>query len=198
MRSPKLLLGSLLVTAFLGACGKEPSVTIESLLPAENAVSGWTLDSTFPIQPVITTASQLGLSYPTAGGTGGINGSAEPFIDHSFTSFVARYYVNNDYLLKVWLVQLPSAATAKSLYEDVLVPGRYQGSIQASQPWGAANVGIGDAGRIAYTGVISRLNARKGIFYWELELSAKGSADIPDSTKQMVIEFSNAIAAKVK
>jgi hypothetical protein len=193
MRTLASSVAFLLLAACLSGCGKETSSeTIRTLLPAENALPGWVFDTTYPIQPVIKTNSELGVGYPDPGKTGGINGSATPFVQHNFSEFLQGYYSNGNFKVKIWLFQMPDVATSVSLFNDIIVDD----SVHKSYNWGAANVG--DAGRVAFTGTTAVLNARKSLFYFEIELKPDGGSDIPETTKQIVIDFGNAIASKVK
>lgn len=192
MRTLAPSISFLVLAACLAGCGKETSDTITTLLPAENALPGWVFDPTYPTQPVIKTNPDLMVGYPDPGKTGGINGSATPFVQHNFSAFIQGFYSNTDYRVKIWLFQMPDVATSVSLFNDIIVTD----SVHKSYDWGAASVG--DAGRVAFTGTTAVLNARKGLFYFEVRLEAKNSADVPETTKQIVIDFGNAIASKVK
>lgn len=193
MRTLASSVGFLLLAAYLSGCGKEATDTIETLLPAENAVPGFVYNPDFQKQPVIKSNAELTDGYPDATKkVGGINGAADPFVEHNFSSFLQGFYSNGTFKVKIWLFQMPDVATSVSLFNDIIVTD----SVHKSYDWGAASVG--DAGRVAFTGTTAVLNARKGLFYFEVRLEAKNSADVPETTKQIVIDFGNAIASKVK
>jgi hypothetical protein len=193
MRTLASLFSFLLLAACLSSCGTEATDTIKTLLPAENAVPGFVYNPDYQMQPVIKSKAELMDGYPDATQkVGGINGSATPFVEHNFSSFLQGFYSDGNFKVKTWLFQMPDVATSEKLFNDIVVTDK----AHAASTWEAANVG--DAGRVAFGGTTAILNARKSLFYFEVILEPESGSDVPESTKQIVIDFGKVIASNVK
>jgi hypothetical protein len=199
MRHQAYLFGSLLIAVASSSCSKESTtVSIDTLVPSENAVSGWTFDPAHPAQPVAKTNPEFLDSPPT--GIYGTDGGGVPFVDHNFVSFVERWYINSNfgnYDVKLWLFQMPDSATAKQLYDDLRSDPRYERNThQTTNNW--ESVSVGEAGRVADTSTAYWLNARKGLYYFEVWLTNKSAENVPVDMKPIVSDFGKAIADKIK
>lgn len=193
MRTLASSVGFLLLAAYLSGCGKEATDTIETLLPAENAVPGFVYNPDFQKQPVIKSNAELTDGYPDATKkVGGINGAADPFVEHNFSSFLQGFYSNGTFKVKIWLFQMPDVATSERLFKDIIVTSK----THAASTWEAASVG--DAGRVTFGGTTAILSARKSLFYFEAILEPESGSDVPETAKQTVIDFGKVIASNIK
>lgn len=193
MRTLASSVAFLLLATSLSGCDKEATDTIKTLLPAENAVPGFVHNPDYEMQPVIKSKADLIIGYPdSTRKIGGINGSADPFIEHNFSSFLQGFYSDGNYKVKIWLLQMPDVATSVSLYNDIIVTDK----THKAATWEAASVA--DAGRVAFGGTTAILNARKSLFYFEVILEPESGSDVPESAKQTVIEFGKVIASNIK
>ena len=95
-----------------------------SLVPAANAIPGWTLDQNSSL-----TASGPAVATDNASATALIDGAADPFYDSSkgyqAKGLAWEVYANGTYStdLKIW--QMASAADAAQLYTDLLIEPLY-------------------------------------------------------------------------
>lgn len=191
MRTLASSVGFLLLAACLSGCGKEAADTIKTLLPAENAVPGFVYHPDYQMQPVIKSKADLIVGYPDPNRkVGGINGSADPYVRHNFSSFLQGFYTNGTYKVELYLAQMPDVATSTSLYNDDVIVD------EKSHHWEAASVG--DAGRVSYDGGSTTLHARKSLFFFRVFLKPESGSDVPETAKQIVIDFGKVIASNVK
>jgi hypothetical protein len=148
----------------LGACssdGGTTTKTFEELFPTENEVAGFTVDSS---------KGGLKVARTVAAVQGLIDGDADPFTTPTvlFAAFGRQYYKVGDKSVELRIWQMKDAATAQSIYTDLLDDPLYTSTTWTDTP-------IGEAGRIDNTGSRWWVNARKGAFYVEVSINAPAS-----------------------
>ncbi len=193
------------MSAGLLACGSNGTSSKDpvSFVPVDNAVSGWTVD---------TSSSSNGSAQPMTATTkaeavGLIDGAAAPFYKDPYTpkEFVWQNYVNtslpaapppNGAGLVLYIWEMPSADQASGLYTALLQESEYSGNWQPTSP------PLGAESRIEDTNTAWWVNFHQGVFYVEVFLSPSyGPA--PDYTpgntdlQAEALRFAQAIASKI-
>ena len=205
-RFSSLILCATLATGLL-ACGSNTTSSKDpvSLLPLDNAVSGWTVDTKSnkngSAQPMVATTKDEAIGL--------IDGAAAPFYRDPFSAkaFVWQNYVNTSMPaapppkgagLVVYIYEMQSADQASKLYTALLQESEYSGNWQqpTSPPMGAES-------RIEDTNTAWWVNFHQDVFYVEVFLSPSygpesggwipGNADL----KAAALDFAKAIASKI-
>jgi hypothetical protein len=172
------------------------------LVPASNAVSGWTVD---------VDRNKNGNDHPMTatdqkGVTGLIDGGAEAYFVNDFAPklFVWQLYKNSSLpaaptgaTVDLRVVQYPSADQAAGLYAAVVVLGDY-----ARREWQPTSPAMGTESRIQDTGGQWWINFHQGVFYIEVVLDpSTGPAPdfLPGNTdlKAEALRFAQAVAGKM-
>jgi hypothetical protein len=180
-----------------GGAGVGGTEAVLNIMPADGAITGWTRDPTEPkvANKVAAVATSL------QGAVDLVDGGADPFWSSIFAPnvFAWQNYMNttvnqpDGYTLKLYVLQMPSAAQASALY-DSLVDGTHS-LYTASNVWADTSPMIGDKGRIANTLTDWWINFRKGVYYCEIRLTYSESSD--SVGKQQTLDFATAVAAKM-
>jgi hypothetical protein len=182
-----------------GGAGGSGPVAIETIVPADNAVPGWARDPSEP--KVANKVAAIANNYTTA--VDYIDGGADPFYTATFapTVFAWQNYINNNvtasaadgfYTLKLYVLQMPSAAQASALYDSVM-DGTH--SLYTSNTWTDMSPAIGDKARITNSATDWWINFRKGIYYCEVRLTYAEVTDL--AGKQQTIDFATSVASKM-
>jgi len=114
-----------------GAGGTAGTDVVSAIIPADNTVSGWTRDPDYPE----TATKVAALATTQTDAVALIDGGADPFYSSTFSAnvFAWQNYFNPNftpddgsagYYLKLYVLQMPSAAQATALY-DSLVDGTH-------------------------------------------------------------------------
>lgn len=151
-----LVAGAMLAVAGCGGSEEEKTPSFVELFPANNAVSGWSENTTVGAAGVESATTDLAVE-------GLIDGAAEPFIARDWVAFGWQQYVNGSYHIDLQMWQMASAAVATDLYTGLLVEGRYDTTF-----W--ETITLGDESRVWDTQ--SQLtgwwfNVRSGAYYLE-------------------------------
>jgi hypothetical protein len=189
------------------ACGSNTTSSKDpvSLVPLDNAVAGWTVDTNTPrvrsAQPMTATTKDAAIGL--------IDGAAAPFYKGSFTpkEFVWQNYVNTSLAaappptgagLVLYIWEMPSADQASGLYTALLQESEYSGNWE--QP---TSPPLGTESRIRDTNTAWWVNFHQDVFYVEVFLSPSygpesggyipGNADL----KAQALGFAQAIASKI-
>ncbi len=191
------------MSAGLLACGSNGTSSKDpvSLMPLDNAVSGWNIDTSLngSVQPMTATtkAEAIGL----------IDGAAAPFYKGSLApkEFVWQNYVNTSLPaapppkgagLVAYIWEMPSADQASGLYTALLQESEYSGNWQPTSP------PLGVESRIEDTNTAWWVNFHKDVFYVEVFLSPSYGPS-PDYTpgntdlQAEALRFAQAIASKI-
>lgn len=182
-----------------GAGGTAGTDVVSAIIPADNAVSGWTRDPDYPE----TATKVAALATTQTDAVALIDGGADPFYSSTFSAnvFAWQNYFNPNftpddgsagYYLKLYVLQMPSAAQATALY-DSLVDGTH--SLYSTNTWTDMSPAIGDMARITNSATDWWINFRKGVYYCEVRLTYAESTDTVG--KQQTIDFATAVAAKM-
>jgi hypothetical protein len=171
--------------------GGDPLATI----PASGEVSGWEVDPALPTANGPLTATTM------KGAVDLVDGGADSWYSEAFAPdmFIWQNYKNgtvnpaDPYTLKLYVLQLPSAAQATTLY-DTMVGGGHS-LYTATNQWEDTSPAIGDMGRITNSGTDWWINFRKGVYYCEVRLTYAEKTDLVG--KQQTIDFATAVAAKM-
>jgi len=163
------LLAALLLAACGGSSNKDaPAPAISTLVPADNAVSGWIRSGALRVLPAATAG--LGASQ------GGVNGDADPFIRRGLVQLAIQRYTRSAELLELRIWQMRDAAAEAALWTDLTTTEpRYSGANWSAQA-------IGEAGRISDTGTYWWLVARKGAYTVEATIQPDDAAARTDVT----------------
>ncbi|HEX7598202.1 MAG TPA: hypothetical protein VF518_08310 [Polyangia bacterium] len=202
-RFSSLILGTTLATGLL-ACGSNATSSKDpvSLVPVDDGVLGWTVDTSINTngQPMTATSEAKAIAL--------IDGAAAPFYRDPFTAkeFVWQNYVNTSLPaapppkgagLVVYIWEMASADLAGKLYTALLQESEYSGNWQ--QP---TSPPMGTESRIEDTNTTWLVNFHQDVFYVEVYLSPSyGPA--PDYTigntdlKAEALRFAQAIASKI-
>lgn len=184
MRSISLSFGYLLLAAGAFGCGSQaPSVTIESLIPTDNEVAGWTRDTG---RDQVGSMSGIARNYTEL--TALIDGGAEHF-QGKFSSAGHYRFKSDRYLIEFLIFQATDVATAKTLYTELVSSTDYRYS------WTPQS--IGDEARLAIPGASDWLNVRKSLYYFEIKLTTASGDNAPEDPAPG-IEFAKAVASKIK
>jgi hypothetical protein len=169
----------------LAACGGSTStaVTIESLVPADGEVTGWTEDPAAGAPGVEVAKNNTEVEAK-------IDGDAQPFIDKAFVAWARQNYIKDGFKLELRVWQMKDDATATSLYDDLVASY----SLYKTQTW--SNLSIGDAGRVADTGTTWWYNSRKKLYHVEVRVTQKSAMDATARTEGQ--SFITAVVAKIK
>jgi hypothetical protein len=200
---------SLIFCATLGtgllACGSNTTSSKDpaSLVPVDNAVSGWNIDTNSnknkSAQPMVANTKDEAIGL--------IDGAAAPFYRDPFSAkkFVWQNYVNTSMPaapapkgagLIVYVYEMPSASQASGLYTALLQESEYSGNWQPTSP------PLGTESRIEDTNTAWWVNFHQDVFYVEVFLSPSygpapdytpGNADL----KAAALGFAKAIASKI-
>jgi hypothetical protein len=172
------------------------------LVPASNAVSGWSVDVSRNKNGNETPMTATDLKSVT----GLIDGGAESYFvdDYAPKLFVWQNYKNSSLsaapdgaMVDLRVVEYPSAEQAAGLYTAVLPLGDY-----ARREWEPTSPTMGTASRIQDTGGQWWINFHQGVFYIEVVLDPStgpapdflpGNADL----KAEAMRFAQAVAGKM-
>ena len=198
------------LSAGLLACGGGGSTTPKNpldLVPLDNEVSGWTVDqahSKAPNARAMTGATEKQVEDL-------IDGGAEDFFQEPNipTLFLWQNYLNSTLaaapdgaMVKLYILELPSADQAKGLYTQILTRPNYQRKTGMPDDWAPTTPTVGEESRIQDTGAQWWVNFHKAVFYVEVLMEpsvgpppdyATGNAD----TKQEAMRFAQAIASRI-
>jgi hypothetical protein len=145
------------------------AVTIDSLMPASNEVSGWAEDPSV-LHPGLNVAHNANEAEAL------VDGDAAPFTRHNFVAFAWDNYVNTTagYKMDFRIWEMADAAASATLFVDL----QTQEAIYSGQIWAEAT--IGDGGRVAAGTDTIWVNVHKGEFYLEA-LLAYGAGTTADA-----------------
>ncbi len=141
-----------------------------------------------------------------------IDGAASPFYINSFSpvQFAWQNYVNSnvtsvkpdDAYLKIYVLQMPSAEQATSLYSAVLPLSEYARKKGTPDDWQPTSPTIGTEARIQDNTSAWWINFHQGVYYVEVLLDPSvGPA--PDytpgnqDTKKEALRFAQAVSARI-
>lgn len=178
-----------------GSTGLGGIDAVRAIMPASNEVKDWVMDTS-------DTAMANGPATATTmkGAVDLVDGGADSWWSSTFTPNVFGWqnYKNavvnppDGYTLKVYVLQMPSAAQATALHE-AMMDGAHQLYTNPSVTWEDASVG--DKARLANTLTDWWMNFRKGAYYCEMRLNYSEKTDLVG--KQQTIDFAKALAAKM-
>ena len=192
-----------------GSGGTGGSSSITDLVPVNNTIAGWTVDSSNS-----KTAGQVAaLATNVIDTTNLIDGAAADFFaaPYSPVTFAWQNYLNASLespippsaggpgaTLKLYILQMPSAAQASGLYASLLGDNYY-----ASTWTDPTSPTVGTKSRITDSGTDWWINFYKGVYYVEVRMSPSfGPADAgyPPSDPTLeaaAMDFAVAVAAKM-
>ena len=179
----------------VGGSTLTPTEAVLAVVPRDNTIAGWTVDSTVKL-----TAGQVAavaLDFKKAEEY--IDGGANPFYTATFgpDAFAWQSYYNptataDGYTLSLYVMKMPSAAQATLIYDSLLDGSK---AFYSSNTWADTSPMVGDKGRITNSGADWWINFRKGAFYCEVRLTYAESTDLVG--KQQTIDFATAVASKI-
>jgi hypothetical protein len=185
-----------------GGAGVGGTDAVLAIVPGDNTITGWVRDPSE--SKTKSKPAAIALDYKTA--VDFIDGGADPFYTNLFKPDVFAWQNYKDtnlsekpldgsdaYLVKMYLLQMPSAAQATQLY-DSLLDGTHSLYTSTLDPWDKTPA-IGDAARIVNSGTEWWINCRKGAYYLEMFLSYAERTDT--AGKQLAIAWATAVAAKM-
>jgi hypothetical protein len=182
-----------------GGSGVGGTDAVLAIMPADNAVTGWVRDPSEP--KVANKVAAIALTLTEAVDL--IDGGADPFYEPPAFSpnvFGWQNYINSSvnppdgYTLRLYVLQMPSAAQATALY-DALVDGSHSLYSNPSIAWTDMSPPVGDKARITNSLTDWWINFRKGVYYCEVRLTYAESTDLVG--KQQTIDFATAVASKM-
>ena len=147
------------------SCGDDETETLpklETLFPADNAITGWTVDS--------DPSKKSGIADDDNGIVALINGGAEAFLKRDYTAFGLKQYKNNTYRMELRIWQFKSTTVSKEIYGAVTS----ESSSHAASTW--TDTAMGEAARVAETGDSFWYNVRKKVYL--VEGTAKDSVAV--------------------
>ncbi|HEX7597091.1 MAG TPA: hypothetical protein VF518_02690 [Polyangia bacterium] len=193
-------------TSGAGTSTKDP---IE-LVPLDNTVSGWTVDPTI----AKITGARAMTATTKKGAVDLIDGAAEPFFKAPSTpkEFLWQNYLNttlpaappptNGAGIALYIVQMPSADQATSLYQALLSQSEYSGQAGTINDWQPTSPTLGTESRIENTVTAWWINFHQDAFYVEVMLSPSFGPP-PDyvtsdpDLKQEAFRFAQAISSAI-
>ncbi len=202
-RFASLILWATLGTALL-ACGSNGTSSKDplTLVPQNDAVSGWTVDpanARTSSQVAATGVTELEVEGLIDGGAG--NYFQDPNLPKMF---LWQNYANTTWsaapegaTVKLYIFEMPSAGQAKGIYTALLEKTSY-----AAKPWEPTTPTVGTESRIQDTATQWWVNFHHDVFYVEVLLSPSFGPP-PDyalsspETKQEAVRFAQAIDSKI-
>ncbi len=208
---------SILVCATLAAgalsCGSNATTDGDplELVPLDNDVSGWTVDSSI----TKSGSARAKTASNEKQAVDMIDGGAAPFYRAPYAPklFMWQNYANETLpeapppttgSLMLYILQMPSAEQAKGLYTDLVnTPGTDYTRLEGTpNDWQPPSPALGTEGRIQDTGAQWWINFHKGVYYVEVMLfpSYGPKPDYQPShpdLKNEALRFAQAIAAKM-
>ena len=183
-----------------GTAGAGGTDVVSAIVPGDNKVRDWVRD---PSEPKVANMVAAIATTKTAA-VDLIDGGADPFYASTTPNvFAWQNYINTNfkpadgssgYLLKLYVLQMPSAAQATSLYTSLL-DGTHSLYSSNANPWVTMSPAIGDEARIVNSLTDWWINFRKGVYYCEVRLTYSESSDAVG--KQQTIDFATAVAANM-
>jgi hypothetical protein len=207
-------LGSLTCCALLGtgllACGSNstsPTKDPLDLVPADKAVSGWTVDqahSKAPGERAMTATSEKQTEALIDGGSE--NYFQEPYLPKMF---IWQNYLNSTLsaapdgaTVKLYIFKMASADQAKGIYTSILQRPGWGSRTGMPDDWQAVTPTLGTESRLQDTASQWWINFHQDVFYVEI-LLAPSYGPPPEftpanaDTKQEAVRFARAVAAKI-
>jgi hypothetical protein len=193
------------VAACGGGSDSSSSVDPMQAVPLSNAVSGWTVDESISKSP----GERAMKATDEAGAINFVDGAAQAFYKDPFkpTAFLWQNYLNmtlpkapapKGASISLYIVEMPSADQASSLYQGLLVESEY-----TRRDWETpTSPALGAASRIQDTANAWWVNFYKGANYVEAFMYPS-YAPAPDYTpsdpdlKAEVLRFAKAVADKL-
>ena len=166
--------------------GSSAPPAIETLFPGNNEVATWTEDTTVGKAGVEVATTELAAEAL-------VDGDKAPF-EGNFSAFGWQTYVSGTQRLEQRIWRMKSTALASSIFTDILSDSVHG---YPSETW--ENLAVGEAGRIAVSGVKVWVNARKGVDYIEIKVYAVETGGSVEATARADAEtFIKAVMAKYK
>jgi hypothetical protein len=183
------------------------------LIPVDNTVSGWTIDTGSNIGG--STKAMTGATLEEGGKL--IDGGIEPFYSDGFTPklFIWQNYKNGSLpdapvdkdnplgaAISLYVFQMPSAQQASGMYKNLLKYSEYTRKSGTTDDWKDTSPVVGDGARIQDSGADWWINFYKGIYYVEIKLTPS-NGPAPDFTpgnenlKKESMRFAQALASKL-
>lgn len=198
-----------------GSSGSASSQNPVDLIPVDNTVSGWTIDTSSNVdqspKPMTATTKEEGGGF--------IDGGIDPFYSDGFTPklFIWQNYKNASLpdapvdkdnplgaTLYIYVFQMPSADQASGMYKNLLTYSKYtRKQTETSNGWeDPTDPKVGDKSRMQDSGSDWVVNFTKGVFYVEVFLTPSNGPS-PDFTpgnanlKKEALRFAQAVASKL-
>ena len=194
-----------------GGAGGGTSGSVLDVIPQDNTVSGWLVDTSSTNAAAGEVAATATTEEQATTGLG-LDGASEPFYA-GFTPviFAMQNYVNTSldepgcataafpdcHALMLFVVQMSSADQAASLYTSVLSSQLYAAG---TNPWETPTTPlVGTNSRIDDTGTQWWINFYKGIYYVQVKMtpSYATTANTADQSKAEALRFATAVASKM-
>jgi hypothetical protein len=203
------MLCATLTSALLACGGNHPSTQDPvELVPLDNDVSGWTVDEARNKTP--GQRAMIGHTYQEV--TDLIDGGVGDFYFGPYTpkAFLWQDYLNSSLpaappavgaVVKLYILQMSSAAQATGLYTDILQFSDHMDTGGAGTPWQDPSTPlVGTGSRMRDTSNDWWINFHQDVYYIEVKLGPSDPAPDftpSDATKQAAFSFAQAIAGKI-
>ena len=170
-----------------------PQLKIEDLLPGDNVVTGWAVDTTqSPSGPEIyKTRAEIDSTS--------IDGDVVPFQNKGFTAVARQFYKSGTYSAEMRVWQMNDASKATAVYASVLSdpPSTHYSSITFAEMGGdAGGTAIGAASRYGFQYPQWLVDCYQGVYFLEIRVKPSTLAD--DAAHTGVLPLLQWQVAKIK
>jgi hypothetical protein len=160
-------------------------VTLQSLFPADNAVTGWAVDTTQSPSGVETYTTEVAVEATS------VDGDITPFQDVGFVGLGRVFYKNATLIMELRVWQMKDAASGATAYTQVLTdpPATHYKDITFT------DTAIGSAGRTGFFNPQWYVDSYKGAYFVEARL--KPSTSTATADRDQAVAMVTAAIAKI-